>query len=169
MCRFTYGGGNTNKRLPTEKVPSTNFRTGVRLPSDPPKRQAHPRGGLVFLVDPRGEPPLRSRIGVRMLSAEQRPLARRWQGQNIFANGETPLGSTRKRLRIGDNSESFSTKSTLSGGINRIHDEIPLAWDEIRLDGGWVDLIPSKQCLDFICYRQISWRSDFILASGTEF
>ena len=32
---------------------------------------------------------------------------------------------------------AFSTKSTLSGGINRIHDEIPLAWDEIRLDGGW--------------------------------
>ena len=38
----------------------------------------------------------------------------------------------------------FSTKSTLAGGINRIHDEIPLARDEIRLDGGWVDLISSK-------------------------
>ena len=38
----------------------------------------------------------------------------------------------------------FSTKSTLTGGINRIHDEIPLAWDEIRLDGGWVDLISSE-------------------------
>ena len=25
-----------------------------------------------------------------------------------------------------------------------MHDEIPLAWDEIRLDGGWVDLISSK-------------------------
>ena len=56
----------------------------------------------------------------------------------------------RKRLRIGYNLESFSTKSTLSGGLNRIHDEIPLAWDEIRLDGGWVDLISSKQSLDFI-------------------
>jgi hypothetical protein len=22
-----------------------------------------------------------------------------------------------------------------------MHDEIPPAWDEIRLDGGWVDLI----------------------------
>ena len=72
--------------------------------------------------------------------------------------------SARKRLRIGYNSESFSTKSTLSGGLNRIHDEIPLAWDEIRLDGGWVDLISSKLCLDFICHRQISSRSDFILA-----
>ena len=38
----------------------------------------------------------------------------------------------------------FSTKSTLWGGRNRIHDEIPLAWDEIRLDGGWVDLISSE-------------------------
>ena len=34
--------------------------------------------------------------------------------------------------------QSFLTKSTLSGGINRIHDEIPPAWDEIRLDGGWI-------------------------------
>ena len=42
------------------------------------------------------------------------------------------------------NPESFSVKSTLSGGLNRIHDEIPLAWDEIRLDGGWVDLISSE-------------------------
>ena len=70
----------------------------------------------------------------------------------------------RKRLRIGYNSESFSTKSTLLGRINRIHDEIPLAWDEICLDGGWVDLISSKHCLDFICHRQISSHSDFILA-----
>ena len=38
----------------------------------------------------------------------------------------------------------FSTKSTFSGGINRIYDEIPHAWDEIRLDGGWVDLISSE-------------------------
>ena len=53
-------------------------------------------------------------------------------------------GSARKRLRIGCNSESFSTKSTFSGGINRIYDEIPHAWDEIRLDGGWVDLISSE-------------------------
>ena len=54
----------------------------------------------------------------------------------------------RKRLRIGSNPESFSTKSTLSGGLNRIHDEIPLPWDEIRLDGGWVDFISSRS--DFI-------------------
>ena len=58
--------------------------------------------------------------------------------------GSIPVGSTRKRLKIGNNLESFSTKSTLSGGINRMHDEIPLAWDEIRLVGGWVDLISSK-------------------------
>ena len=58
--------------------------------------------------------------------------------------GSSPLTRTRKRLRIGYNSESFSTKSTLSGGINRIHDEIPLASDEIRLDGGGVDLISSE-------------------------
>ena len=58
----------------------------------------------------------------------------------------------------------FSTKSTFSGGINRIYDEIPHAWDEIRLDGGWVDLISSKLGLDFICHRQISSRSDFIIA-----
>ena len=78
--------------------------------------------------------------------------------------GSTPLASTRQRLRIGYNPESFSTKSTLLGGINRFHDESPLTWDEIRLDGGWVDLISSKLCLDFICRRQISSRSDFILA-----
>ena len=72
--------------------------------------------------------------------------------------------SARKRLRIGYNPESFSTKSTFSGGINRIYDEIPHAWDEIRLDGGWVDLISSKLGLDFICHRQISSRSDFIIA-----
>ena len=35
----------------------------------------------------------------------------------------------------------FSTKSTLAGGINRIHDEIQLKWNEICLDGEWVDLI----------------------------
>ena len=46
------------------------------------------------------------------------------------------------------------TKSTLSGGINRINDEIPLAWDEIRLDGGWGDLISSKLGFDFICHIQ---------------
>ncbi|MBR7177348.1 MAG: hypothetical protein IKD26_03975, partial [Clostridia bacterium] len=40
----------------------------------------------------------------------------------------------RKRLRIGYNSESFSTKSTFSGGINRIY-------DEIRLDGGWKEIL----------------------------
>ena len=39
---------------------------------------------------------------------------------------------------------AFSIKSTLKGGINRIHDEILLSWDEIRLDGGWVDLISSE-------------------------
>ena len=50
----------------------------------------------------------------------------------------------RKRLRIGYNLEPFSTKSTFSSGINRIYDEIPHAWDEIRLDGGWGDLILSK-------------------------
>ena len=70
----------------------------------------------------------------------------------------------KKRLRIGYNSESFSTKSTFSGGINRIYEEIPHAWDEIRLDGGWVDLISSKLGLDFICHRQISSRSDFMIA-----
>ena len=78
--------------------------------------------------------------------------------------GSSPVVRTRKRLRIGYNSESFSTKSTFSGGINRIYDEIPHAWDEIRLDGGWVDLISSKLGLDFICHRQISSRSDFIIA-----
>ncbi len=77
--------------------------------------------------------------------------------------GSNPLRVTRKRLRIVSNSESFSTKSTFSGGINRIYDEIPHAWDEIRLDGGWVDLISSKLGLDFICHRQISSRSDFII------
>ena len=51
--------------------------------------------------------------------------------------GSNPVTCTRKRLRIGYNSESFSTKSTLSGGINRFHDEIPHTWDEISLDGGW--------------------------------
>ena len=71
---------------------------------------------------------------------------------------------TRKRLRTLYNPESFSTKSTFSGGINRIYDEIPHAWDEIRLDGGWGDLISSKLGLDFICHRQISSRSDFIIA-----
>ena len=58
--------------------------------------------------------------------------------------GSNPVIRTRKRLRTLYNPESFSTKSTLSGGLNRIHDEIPLAWDEIRLDGGWVDLISSE-------------------------
>ena len=62
----------------------------------------------------------------------------------LIRAGSTPVTRTRKRLRIGYNSESFSTKSTLSGGLNRIHDEIPRAWDEIRLDGGWVDLISSE-------------------------
>ena len=42
------------------------------------------------------------------------------------------------------NSIPFSIKSTFSGGINRIYDEIPHAWDEIRLDGGWVDLLFSE-------------------------
>ena len=75
--------------------------------------------------------------------------------------GSSPVVRTRKRLRIGYNSESFSTKSTLSGGLNRIHDEIPLAWDEIRLDGGWVDLISSEALAeDFI-----QTRLDFILQS----
>ena len=78
--------------------------------------------------------------------------------------GSSPVIRSRKRLRIGYNSESFSAKSTFSGGINRIYDEIPHTWDEIRLDGGWVDLISSKLVLDFICHRQISSRSDFIIA-----
>ena len=86
-------------------------------------------------------------------------------GSGIFrCAGSSPVTRTRKRLRIGYNSESFSVKSTFSGGINRIYDEIPHAWDEIRLDGGWVDLISSKLGLDFICHRQISSRSDFIIA-----
>ena len=77
------------------------------------------------------------------------------------ATGGNPVIRTRKRLRIGYNLESFSTKSTLSGGLNRIHDEIPLAWDEIRLDGGWVDLISSEAVgEDFI-----QTRLDFILQS----
>ena len=56
--------------------------------------------------------------------------------------GSIPAGSTRKsdKFRL----VAFSIKSTLMGGINRIHDEIPLPWDEIRLDGGWVDLISSE-------------------------
>ena len=61
----------------------------------------------------------------------------------------------------------FSTKSTLSGGLNRIHDEIPRAWDEIRLDGGWVDLISSeakaedfiRACEDFIVQSTISLKT----------
>ena len=77
--------------------------------------------------------------------------------------GSNPTPSARKRLRIGYNPESFSTKSTLSGGLNRIHDEIPHTWDEIRLDGGWVDLISSEAlsedfiqtCLDFILRSRI--------------
>ena len=43
----------------------------------------------------------------------------------------------------------FSTKSTFSGGINRIYDEIPHAWDEIRLDGGCglaPDLLRKQVC-----------------------
>ena len=52
--------------------------------------------------------------------------------------------SARKRLRIGYNPESFSVKSTHTGGINRIHDEILASQDEIRLDGGRVDLISSE-------------------------
>ena len=86
----------------------------------------------------------------------------RLRGVWFYRTGSIPVSRTRKRLRIGYNSESFSTKPTLTGGINRIHDEIPRAWDEIRLDGGWVDLISSKLGLDFICHRQISSRSDFI-------
>ena len=68
----------------------------------------------------------------------------RLRGVWFYRTGSIPVSRTRKRLRIGNNSESFSTKSTLSGGINRMHDEIPLSWDEIRLDGGWVDLISSE-------------------------
>ena len=65
----------------------------------------------------------------------------RLRGVWFYRTGSIPVSRTRKRLKIGNNLESFSTKSTLSGGINRMHDEIPPAWDEIRLDGGWVDLI----------------------------
>ena len=42
-----------NYRLPTEKVLPRDFRTGVRFPSDPPKRKAPQKGGLFFL--PNGE------------------------------------------------------------------------------------------------------------------
>ena len=56
--------------------------------------------------------------------------------------GPNPASPTRKKhLR---KQVLFSTKSAFSGGINRIYDEIPHAWDEIRLDGGWVDLISSE-------------------------
>ena len=78
----------------------------------------------------------------------------RWD--SLLSLIKCPVVRTRKRLRIGYNPESFLTKSTLSGE-NRIY-------DEIRLDGGWVDLISSKLGLDFICHRQISSRSDFIIA-----
>ena len=88
----------------------------------------------------------------------------RLRGVCFQRTGSSPVSRTRKRLRIGYSPESFSTKSTLSGGLNRIYDEIPHAWDEIRLDGGLVDLISSKFGLDFICHRQISSRSDFIIA-----
>ena len=56
--------------------------------------------------------------------------------------GSNPTPSARKsdKFRL----VAFSIKSTLMGGINRIHDEFPLPWDEIRLDGGWVDLISSE-------------------------
>ena len=81
-------------------------------------------------------------VGRRLAGKLNRPTA---YGESYIKRssdtGSIPVGSTRKRLKIGNNLESFSTKSTLSGGINRMHDEIPPAWDEIRLDGGWVDLI----------------------------
>ena len=47
--------------------------------------------------------------------------------------------------------------------MKSLRDEIPHTWDEIRLDGGGVDLISSKLYLDFICLWQISSRSDFVL------
>lgn len=37
-----------NYRLPTEKVLPRDFRTGVRFPSDPPKRKAPHRGAFLF-------------------------------------------------------------------------------------------------------------------------
>ena len=67
--------------------------------------------------------------------------------------GQTsPISATRKRLRIGYNSESFLTKSAFAG-IN------PLSWmkslrDEICLTAGEgeADLISSESAFDFISY-----------------
>ena len=56
----------------------------------------------------------------------------------IRYSNKVSYGAPEKKLKIGYNLELFLVKSTLSGGINRMYDEIPLAWDEIRLDGGWV-------------------------------
>ena len=69
---------------------------------------------------------------------------------------------TRKRLRIEYNPESFSTKSTFSGGINRIYDEILHAWDEIRLDGGWADLISSEAVGYYTAGSESSKGSSFL-------
>ena len=81
--------------------------------------------------------------------------------KGFLDTGSTPVGSTRKRLRIGYNSESFSTKSAFVG-IN------PLSWmkslcDEICLMAGYreADLISSEALAeDFI-----QTRLDFILQS----
>jgi len=53
--------------------------------------------------------------------------------------GSTPATGTRKSPT--QKRRTFSTKSTLTGGINRHTPMKSTDVDEIRLDGGWVDLI----------------------------
>ena len=55
----------------------------------------------------------------------------------------------------------FSTKSTLAGGWNRLRRWNPTSLGEIRLDGGWVDLISSEAKP-----KISSALADFILASA---
>ena len=51
---------------------------------------------------------------------------------------------TQKRTVIVIRLPFFSTKSTLAGGWNRLRRWNPTSLGEIRLDGGWVDLISSE-------------------------
>ena len=73
--------------------------------------------------------------------------------------GSIPVSSSRKKEQA-DGLLFFSTNSTHIGWNKSLRDEIPCG-DEIRLDGGWVDLISSKST---------TWISsapaDFILASA---
>ena len=57
--------------------------------------------------------------------------------------GSIPVSSSRKKEQA-DGLLFFSTKSTHIGWNKSLRDEIPCG-DEIRLDGGWVDLISSER------------------------